>query len=77
MSSTVVQVSTDRVDLDAVPATQEMPFGHQPRESSVPCSGCQKPTWNFHARCNGCEPVTCQRCGEPGDSTRVVSDLID
>lgn len=61
--------------VSALPAAEEMPLGHQPRESAVPCSGCQQPTWSFHARCNRCEPVTCQRCSEPGRATHVIVEL--
>jgi hypothetical protein len=88
VNPTVVQVKTDRADVDAdqtvtsspvsaVAASDETSLGHQPRESAVPCSGCQRPTWNFHARCNRCWPVTCPRCGEPGRSPHVMSTLID
>jgi hypothetical protein len=39
------------------PRIRRDPARTQPRESPVPCSGCRKPTWTFHVRCNGCQPV--------------------
>jgi hypothetical protein len=36
--------------------------GHQPRERSVPCSGCGRPTWEFHAWCDACGLHFCRLC---------------
>lgn len=28
---------------------------HQPREHSVPCQWCRRPTWNYNAVCDVCK----------------------
>ncbi len=37
-------------------------LSHQPRDKAVSCTGCGKPTWEFHARCAACGVSTCERC---------------
>jgi len=31
---------------------------HQPREHTVPCAICHRPTWNHNAHCNAHQPVS-------------------
>lgn len=36
---------------------------HQPRERAVLCSKClRRTTFEFHAVCEFCGPITCERC---------------
>lgn len=34
----------------------------QPRERSVPCLGCRRPTWQVNAMCPSCEPSKVREC---------------
>lgn len=38
---------------------------HQPRERATLCRRCGTPTWQVHAVCDRCGPVTCDQCAEP------------
>lgn len=35
---------------------------HQPRERPVLCSGCLRPTYAVHGRCDRCGALDCDRC---------------
>ena len=40
--------------------------GHEPRERPIQCRRmCGNLTLNYHAVCDTCGPVTCERCAPP------------
>ena len=61
------QIEQLRDALAEIPVARQTEV-HQPRERAVPCQGCGRDTFEYHARCAACGGAVCNRCDPAVDN---------